>query len=78
MKFLSGYTTLKLLLKLEESYGDCFTDPNCVVRIVDRVLNNTQSVPASILFVLADSDNVGLDNFVKSKEFVKDIVNAYP
>ena len=55
-----------------------FTAEICVVEVIDEVLNETLSVPASLLFVLDESGSVGQQNFVRSKEFIKHIVDKYP
>ena len=45
---------------------------------VEKDLNQHLSGKAGILFVLDESGSVGLRNFQKTKDFVKDVVQKYP
>jgi hypothetical protein len=45
---------------------------------VDNDLNKTLSVNAALLFVLDESGSVGVRNFERTKDFVKDVIQKYP
>jgi hypothetical protein len=51
---------------------------DCIGRDLNDTLNKTLSGKAGILFVLDESGSVGLRNFEITKDFVKDVVQAYP
>jgi hypothetical protein len=50
----------------------------CIGEDMDDDLNKTLSVKAGILFVLDESGSVGLTNFQRTKDFVKNVVQKYP
>jgi hypothetical protein len=41
-------------------------------------LNKTLTGKAGILFILDESGSVSPENFIKTKEFVKKVVETYP
>jgi len=45
---------------------------------MDNDLNKTLSGKAGILFVLDESGSVSQQNFKKTKDFAKDVVQKYP
>eukprot|EP01054_Gregarina_sp_Poly1_P006076 Gregarina_sp_Poly_1__6075@NODE_3205_length_1277_cov_20_744628_g2035_i0_p1_GENE_NODE_3205_length_1277_cov_20_744628_g2035_i0NODE_3205_length_1277_cov_20_744628_g2035_i0_p1_ORF_typecomplete_len367_score22_55VWA/PF00092_28/5_9e28CBM_14/PF01607_24/6_7e17CBM_14/PF01607_24/5_4e03CBM_14/PF01607_24/8_8e03VWA_2/PF13519_6/5e15VWA_3/PF13768_6/4_2e12VWA_CoxE/PF05762_14/2_2e10Sushi/PF00084_20/1_1e03Sushi/PF00084_20/4_9e05DUF2201/PF09967_9/0_002vWATerFlike/PF10138_9/0_016DUF1194/PF06707_11/0_024Peripla_BP_6/P len=51
---------------------------DCIGEIIEDELNKTLSVNASLLFVLDESGSVSEPDFEKTKEFVKDIISAFP
>jgi hypothetical protein len=50
----------------------------CIGEDLNNDLNKTLSGKAGILFVLDESGSVTLTNFIKTKEFVKRVVQTYP
>jgi hypothetical protein len=50
----------------------------CIGEDLNNDLNKTLSGKAGILFVLEDSGSVTEPNFIKTKNFVKDVVQKYP
>ncbi|XP_021913984.1 sushi, von Willebrand factor type A, EGF and pentraxin domain-containing protein 1-like [Zootermopsis nevadensis] len=51
---------------------------DCIAEDLEDELNKTLSVNAGLLFVLDESGSVSLADFIKTKEFVKDIVTQFP
>jgi hypothetical protein len=49
----------------------------CIGDDLDNDLNKTLSGKAGILFVLDESGSVTITNFIKTKNFVKDVVQKY-
>jgi len=50
----------------------------CIGEYLNNDLNKTLSGKAGILFVLDESGSVGPTDFQRTKDFVKDVVQAYP
>ena len=54
------------------------TELECFSEDLKNTINETLALKSGMLFVLDESGSIGQPDFIKSKEFVKDIVAAFP